>query len=148
MVFQSKELIMMKNSRVENLPCTLISLFLLLLAVLCTLFLFTACGKDDLTKEGFKTENQAVFLVNGAVYFGKIEKMGNKYIEMTDVYYIQSQQNPDTKQIDSRLVKRGREFHGPDRIYINNAQVLYIEPVAPDSKIAQTMKEIRQNISK
>jgi hypothetical protein len=130
--------------RSKRLP---FSVWLFVLVMTPFLFLY-GCGKDDLKKEDFKTEYQAVFLANGSVYFGKIEKIGKNYIEMTDIFYVQSQQNPDTKQVESRLVKRGKELHAPDRMYINSAHILLIEPVSPDSKMVTTMKEIKQQIAK
>lgn len=114
------------------------------LTLLIIAFLFLqGCSKEDLKKEDLKTEYQGVLLNNGTGYFGKIEKIGARYIELTDVYYVQSQQNPNTKEVQSILVKRGKEFHGPDRMYVNTAQVLMIEPVSPDSKLAQSIKDIK-----
>lgn len=119
-------------------------------ALFMAAFLFQGCdqNKSDLKKEDFKTEYQAVVLGNGPVYFGKIDKIGKNYIEMTDVFYVQSQQNPDTKQVENRLVKRGKEMHEPDRMYLNNAHILLIEPVSPNSKMAKTMDEIKKQIGK
>lgn len=113
------------------------------------LFLFISflsiqgCTQEDLKKSDFKTEYQAVLLVGGMGYFGKIEKVGQHYIEMTEVYYVQSRQNTETNQIDNILIKRGKELHGPDRMYINTAHVILIEPVAPDSKMGQSIKDFK-----
>jgi len=35
------------------------------------------------------------------------------------------------------LVKRGRELHDPDRMYLNPTQILFVEPVDPNSRVAQ-----------
>lgn len=110
--------------------------------LLSILFLF-GCTQNDLKTSDFKTEYQAVLIQNGMGYFGKIEKLGTNYIEMTDVYYVHNQQNPETKEVQSMLIKRGKEWHGPDRMFINKAQVVMIEPVNPDSKVAKSMKEIK-----
>ncbi len=38
---------------------------------------------------------------------------------LTDVYYIVTKTDPTTKQVTNVLVKRGKELHGPDRMYLN-----------------------------
>lgn len=106
-------------------------------------FILQGCSQDDFKKSDLKTEYQAVLLIGGIGYFGKIERIGKDHIEMTDVYYVQSMQNSGTNQVNNILVKRGKEFHGPDRMYINRAQVLMIEPVAPDSRLGQSIKELK-----
>ena len=51
------------------------------------------------SREGkFSTPYQAVLLPNGSVYFGKLEGYGGPHPVLTEVYYIVSQTNPDTKQ--------------------------------------------------
>ena len=62
---------------------------------------------------------------------------------MTEVYYVHNLQNPDTKEVQNILVKRGKEWHGPDRMYINSNNVVMIEPVSPDSKLAKMIKEMK-----
>jgi hypothetical protein len=89
------------------------------------------------------TEYQAVFLDNGQVFFGKLENVGSKYPLLKDVYYIQSGQDPTTKQVNSVLTKRGSELHGPDIMYINANHVLMIESVTPSSKVGQLIQEAK-----
>ena len=93
----------------------------------------------DLAK--FKTPYQAVLLTNGAVYYGKLSGYGTHTPELTDVYYIISKTDPDTKQVSNMLVKRGKEPHGPDRMYLNANQIIFVEPVGPDSKVAQLISQ-------
>ena len=54
-----------------------------------------------------------------------------------DVYYIVTQTNPETKQSNNVLVKRGKQLHGPDRMYVNPNQIVFVEPVGSGSKVAQ-----------
>ena len=93
------------------------------------------------------TPYQAIVLTNGQVYFGKLEKLGAQYPTLHDVYYIQSQQNPETRQISSTLVKRGRELHAPDHMIINSQHILFIEPVRPESQLARLMDEAKKQAS-
>src|SRR5580698_9696166 len=89
----------------------------------------------------FTTPYQAVLLMNGSAYFGKLEGYGTPRPVLTEVYYIVTQTNPETKQSSNVLVKRGKELHEPDRMYLNPAQILCVEPVGPNSKVAQLISQ-------
>jgi hypothetical protein len=89
----------------------------------------------------FTTPFQAVLLTNGSAYFGKLQGYGTPRPVLTEVYYIVSQTNPDTKQTNNVLVKRGKELHEPDRMYLNPSQILCVEPVGPNSKVAQLISQ-------
>ena len=89
----------------------------------------------------FTTPYQAVVLMNGSAYFGKLEGYGTPTPVLREVYYIVTQTNPETKQNSSVLVKRGKELHEPDRMYLNPAQVLWVEPVGPNSQVAKLIAQ-------
>ena len=89
----------------------------------------------------FATPYQAVLLSNGSVYFGRLEGYGGGQPVLTEVYYIVTQTNPETKQSNSILVKRGKELHEPDRMYLNPQLIVFVEPVGPSSKVAQLIAE-------
>ena len=89
----------------------------------------------------FPTPYQAVLLSNGAVYYGKLQGYGTARPLMNDVFYIVSQTNTETKQASNVLVKRGKELHGPDRMYLNPNQIVFVEPVGTSSKVAQLISE-------
>jgi hypothetical protein len=57
------------------------------------------------------------------------------------VFYVVSQTNPDTKQVNNVLVKRGKELHEPDRMYLNPNEVVFVEPVGTNSKVAQLIAQ-------
>jgi hypothetical protein len=86
---------------------------------------------------------QAVALANGQVYFGRLEPAAEGYLALRDVFYVQTRQNPDTRAVANVLVKRGSEAHGPDRMLVNRAQVLLVEPVGPASQIGKLIAEQR-----
>jgi hypothetical protein len=96
------------------------------------------------SKFAFTTPYQAVLLVNGSVYFGHLQNYSSRDPILVDVYYVVSQTNPDTKQTSNVLVKRGRELHAPDRMYLNPSEIAFVEPVGVDSKIAQLIKQAQQ----
>jgi hypothetical protein len=113
------------------------------LMILCLFPAFSLIGCKDTTPK-FTTEYQAVFMDNGQVFFGKLEQAGSDYPLLRDVYYVQSQSNPETKQVTSMLIKRGKEWHSPDVMYLNARHIVVIEPVAPDSRVAQLIKEAKE----
>jgi len=93
------------------------------------------------TATRFSTPYQAVLLTNGSVYFGHLQHYGTSHPVLTDVYYVVSQTNPETKQTTNSLIKRGKELHEPDRMYLNPSQILFVESVGTNSKVAQLIAE-------
>jgi len=98
-------------------------------------------GGSRVTEVKFTTPFQAVLLTNGSVYFGKLQGYGTSTPVLTQVYYVLTQTNSQTKQTNNVLVKRGQELHKPDRMYINPRQILFVEPVGTDSQVMQRIKE-------
>lgn len=87
------------------------------------------------------TPYQAVALMNGQMFYGRMEQTGGDYVTLRDVFYIQGRQNPETKAVTSVLIKRGGEAHSPGHMLINRQHVLLIEPVKTDSQIAKLIAE-------
>jgi hypothetical protein len=90
---------------------------------------------------GTATPYQAVALMNGQLFFGRLDAAQGGFIGLRDVFYLQTRQNPQTQAMAQVLVKRGGEAHGPDRMLVNRDQVLLIEPVKPDSQIGRLIAE-------
>jgi len=96
---------------------------------------------------------QAVFMTNGQVYFGKLTNLDSKYSELTDVYYLQVQQqniqpgsggntNNSSEQPQVSLTKLGQELHGPtDKMNISSEQVLFWEDLKDDSTVVKAIKD-------
>jgi len=64
---------------------------------------------------------------------------------LSEVFYIKSGTDPQTKEVKNVLVKRGKELHGPDRMYINPRHIILIEPVGADSQVAKLINEAKNN---
>jgi hypothetical protein len=79
----------------------------------------------------------AVQLSTGGVFFGKLQGLGAPYPVLTDIYYVQTETDAATKKSAPVLVKRGREWHAPDRMYLNDKAIVLVEPVGPDSQVAR-----------
>jgi hypothetical protein len=105
----------------------------------------TACERGHRNKgPEITTPYAAVLLDNGQLYYGKLVNAGSRFPELTDVYYIQSSVNQETKAVTSVLVRRGNEWHGPDRMFLNEHHVVLIEPVGTGSKVAQLIEADKQ----
>ena len=105
----------------------------------------TACERGESRKgPEITTPYSAVLLDNGQLYYGKLVNSGANFPELTDVYYIQSQTNQETKAVTAVLVRRGNEWHGPDRMFLNERHVVLIEPVGTSSKVAQLIEADKQ----
>jgi hypothetical protein len=89
---------------------------------------------------------QAVFLTSGQVYFGKLVFVDEKYMKLTNVFYIQTSSSSDVQSgsstsTDMQLIKLGNEIHGPkDSMIISRDQVLFFENLKDDGKVVQTIK--------
>jgi hypothetical protein len=91
----------------------------------------------------FDKPYQAVLLSNGQVYYGRLEGYGTDHPVLREVYYIQSSVDPQTHAQNNVLTKRGKEWHGPDRMYLNPSQILLVETVGTDSKVADLIKDLK-----
>lgn len=105
---------------------------------------------------GATSEYQAVFLTNGQVYFGKLEKSSKDHVVLTDIYYLQVTQPPlqgsqqqgqqAQSQPQIQLVKLGNELHGPeDKMFISREHVLFYENIKTEGKVAQAIKDYKNN---
>ncbi len=119
------------------------TILLSFLVIQVSLLFVHGCIRSD-QKIKIDTEYKAVFLDNGQIFFGKLEEIGPSYVMLKDVFYVQSQviqQEKEKKEVRNILIKRGNEWHGPDLMYITKQHVVVIEPVSPNSRVAQLIKE-------
>lgn len=125
-------------------------LAILLLAVIAgsTCWLAFKPAHDVSSQAINKGEFQALFLTNGQVYFGKLSNLDEKYVTLTDIYYLQVQQSQNLQQGSSTsdtnsnvsLAKLGNELHGPeDKMEVSSQQVLFWENLKSTSKVVQAI---------
>lgn len=82
---------------------------------------------------------QAVFLTNGATYFGKLQEQGDGWFLLSDVFYLSVSDESGTQ-----LIKRGSEPQGPkEPMIIPRQQVLFIENLRDDSDIVNLIKRFK-----
>lgn len=121
-----------------------------LLVALVSLIAFN--DSDSNSKSLDKRRMQAVFLNGGQVYFGKINRINDKFIQLGQIYYLRVNQQvqPDgspPQNQDISLVKLGCELHGPqDSMIINQDQVIFWENLKDDGQVAKAVDEfVKQN---
>lgn len=94
---------------------------------------------------------QAVFLDNGQVYFGKLSNLNSDYVQLTDIYYLQVDQQvqPDqstTPQQQISLAKLGNELHGPeDQMFINPEKIVFWENLKTDGQVTDAIVQYQAN---
>jgi hypothetical protein len=110
---------------------------------------FISCGRNNSAQtrapqaaaSSEQLSYHAVFLTNGTILYGKLAKWGTPYPELTDTYYLHTVLDPATKRPHSRLIKRGAEWHGPQRMILNASHILFVEPVGTNSRIAKLIQD-------
>jgi len=128
------------ESRAGRAVVVVITVLVLVVVVLGALLTRELRGGANVKLE---TPYQAVLLANGQAFFGKIEGLGSPFPVMKDVHYVQTQVNQETKQTTNVLVRRGKEWHGPDRMFLNGSQIVLVEPVSESSQVSKLISELK-----
>jgi|GEM_PF-830221 len=91
----------------------------------------------------------ALKLVDGEVFYGRVADPAADPVVVRNVYYDYDQmkdkkeeaRNGETNPAGNiRLVKRGRETHGPDgTLNVVRSQILYLEPLSEESKVLKAI---------
>ena len=125
---------------------------LIIAALLITAVLAIAAFGDLSSSNSIKSDKyQAVFLDNGQVYFGKLSNLNANYVELTDIYYLQVDQQvqPDqdtSPQQQISLAKLGNELHGPeDQMFINPDKIVFWENLKDDGQVSTAIAEYQAN---
>jgi hypothetical protein len=127
--------------RIFTMLLILIALIVLILIVRTQLF---RAGVSTLFAPGVmetvdRNAYQAVFLTNGATYFGKLQEQGDGWLLLTDVFYLSV-----SDQSGTQLIKRGSEPQGPkEPMIIPRSQVLFIENLRDDAEIVDLIKRFK-----
>jgi len=127
-----------------------ISIMLLMVLVLVFAYLFIFDKKEKAVENSPVEEKwYMIKLSDNTVYYGQISDVAADPIVISNVYYNYDQLKPadgseeDPQEANSlRLVKRGKESHGPDgTMSMVRSQVLFMEPLKQDSKVLQAIIE-------
>jgi hypothetical protein len=127
--------------RIFVMLLVLIALILVVLVVRTQLFragistLFAPSAAEAIDRSSY----QAVFLTNGATYFGRLQEQGDQWFLLTDVFYLTASDESGTQ-----LIKRGSEAQGPkEPMIIPRDQILFIENLRDDGDIVTLIKKFK-----
>lgn len=132
---------------------SIVLLFSATIVALSLIVFFIFGGRGSESEYVKKKQYQAVFLNGGQVYFGKIGKFNDKYITLSDIYYLRVNQavqpdttNKTTNANDISLAKLGSELHGPeDQMMINRSEVQFWENLKDDGQVVKAITAYKQN---
>lgn len=102
------------------------------------------------SKDIKKGKYQAVFLNNGQVYFGNIQDLNSKFINLDNIYYLQTNNGSTDTTASSnqnvQLVKLGCELHAPyDQMIINREQVIFWENLKDSSQVVKAIAQYKKD---
>ncbi len=138
-----------RNSRGTSALNTVLAVVAIVTALVVISYLGTRIVANGGSNGAIKSRQyQALFLTNGQVYFGHLKSADNAYVKLSDIYYLQVQQQVQpgdktaSQQPNVSLAKLGSELHGPeDSMYVNRDQVLFWENLKNDGKVANAIKD-------
>lgn len=122
---------------------TISFILLLILQIIGLLGLFIVFNNVSFS---YDNSYKAVFLTNGQVFFGKVAYADSQYVQLKDIYYLQMPEALEKQDASQNmvLIKRGNELHGPaDSMKINKGQILFIEEVKENGKVAQAINDYK-----
>lgn len=134
-----------------------ILVFTLIGAGLAILLAISASAWGKFSAKSLVKENQyqAIFLDNGQVYFGKLSSVNSGMVRLTDIFYLQVEQQiqPDQDSADGSsedaspqisLAKLGNELHGPeDEMFINRDKIVFWENLKDDGQVVQAINNFK-----
>jgi len=135
-----------KGSWLKILIVAVIAIIIILAGVYAIMRLTRA--NSDLSKSSATAieamDWKAVFLSNGEIYFGIIQRQHDNQLVLNNVWYITRQTATDpTKDVQPKLslVKLGNEVYAPENsMTINMQNVLYVEKLQKTSNVIQLIK--------
>ena len=139
----------------QGLVGKLLVISLIVVSLVVTIFagiaIFSSLSGSESVKED---QYQAVFLTDGQIYFGKLSALDKEYAELTDIYYLQVEQQVQPVQGEQAqqqqprisLARLGNELHGPeDQMFINRDRILFWENLKTDGSVSEAIAEFKAN---
>ena len=126
------------------------SILSLLLIAAATWFLVLQPRQNSEARRIDESTYQSVLLQGSARYFGKIVALNDKFIELSDVFYLKANDGTATATISSAddvsLIKLGCELYGPkDTLVINKSSVLFWDNLRSDGQVVAAITKWRQD---
>lgn len=140
MVEQKSSHVPQHKRTMSTLKWPIIGASVVVLAALVTVIILRAQPLQKIET----TQYQAVYLINGQMYFGKLQNTEGTYLYMRSPYMPQSTTSSEGQTTDantSTLVRVKDQLWGPeDSIAIRSDQVAFWQNLRDDSKVSQAIK--------
>lgn len=87
------------------------------------------------------TPYQAVMLVNGMMFYGRIDHLGSDHPVLRNAFSVRHELEPQTQKPRYVLVRRKDELNGADHMIFPVSSIVFIEPVQADSTIGRLIEQ-------
>lgn len=123
----------------KKIKITLLILILILIVGVAISFAALAVYKPDAIRNMFDKSYSVVYLSTGEIYVGKLSVFPR--LVLTDAYLLQTvpDQADPTKQ-SYQLAPLKEALWSPEKIYLNDDQVIFTASIRAESEIAKTLK--------
>lgn len=89
----------------------------------------------------------SVMLLGGQIYYGSFAGIDARYIQLKDVYYVQTFVDPATNNQGNRLVSRNKvDWHAPEVTVIALDKTVMVERVGRQSRLAQLIEQDKKAV--
>ena len=87
------------------------------------------------------TQYQAVTLMNGEVFYGRIAHLGSDHPVLRDAFTVRREPDPHTQQPRYVLIKRKDEVNGADHLIFVASAIAFVEQVRSDSTVGRLIEQ-------
>jgi hypothetical protein len=87
------------------------------------------------------TTYQAVTLVNGTVFYGRIDHLGTDHPVLRDAFSLREEIDPTTRQTKHVIVLRREGLTGADHLILPASAIAVVEPVTTESPLGRLINE-------
>jgi hypothetical protein len=107
------------------------------LAVVALLAVLVYQNYQRFHKPLLTTTYQAVTLVNGDIFYGRIDHLGTDHPVLRDVFTVRIEQDAQSQKPRYVIAKRVDSMTGADHMMFPATSIVSIEPVRADSQVGQ-----------
>lgn len=145
-----------KKNKSSNQPSKLLIIVAAIAVVLVAGLFFWLANKGG--GNGIDSSKyQAVFLSNGQHYFGKLEDVNDRYMKLTDIFYLErssedglgsesdeDQKTPEPSTTELKKLTDSTLFDPEDEMFILRDNILYYENLNPEGRATRAIEEYKK----
>lgn len=121
-----------------KLKITILTVVIAVVVISSVVVAAIAVFQPEFIRGTFSKPYSVVYLSTGEIYIGKLSSFPR--LTLSDTYLLQIVPNvDDPSQSGYQLVPLSNTLWSPQKIYLNEDQVIFTAPVRDDSQVAQTL---------